>query len=67
MLRDIESGFIGLKALAEYLAISLRGVHRMVAAGQIPTVKIGRRRVVSRDAIKDWLASRTERQIENGA
>lgn len=53
---DYEAGFIGLKALADHLQISIRTIHRIVASGELVSIKVGRRRLVSREAVKDWLA-----------
>ena len=62
-MHEYEAGFVGLKALADHLAISIRSIHRLVASGALPSVKIGRRRVVSRDAIKDWLSDNEAQQV----
>lgn len=59
-MHDYEAGLIGVRALAAHLAISVRGVHRLIASGALPSLKIGRRRVVSRDALHDWLAKQQD-------
>jgi excisionase family DNA binding protein len=66
-MHDYEAGLIGIKALAAHLAISIRGVHRLIASGELPSLKLGRRRVVSRDAVNEWLSDRAQHQIGNGA
>lgn len=56
MHTDYESGFIGLKSLADHLQISIRTIHRIVASGELASIKVGRRRLVSRSAVSEWLA-----------
>lgn len=42
---------------AEVLGISYRTVRRYAAVGVLPTVRIGRRVLVSRKALEEWLVS----------
>lgn len=49
---------MGMRDLAVYLGISPRSVARLVAAGTIPTIRIGGRRLASREAIRTWQAER---------
>ena len=43
---------------AEALALSARTVNRMLARHELPSIKIGRRRLIRRDALRTWLDSR---------
>jgi excisionase family DNA binding protein len=49
---------LGLNSAAEKLAVSRRTVVRAIEAGQLPSVKIGRRRLVRREALLTWLANK---------
>jgi excisionase family DNA binding protein len=64
MSSDIENGLVGIKFLVGYLALSLRTVHRLIASGALPSIKIGNRRLVRRSALEAWLSGRVE-QNEN--
>jgi excisionase family DNA binding protein len=55
MQNDYSSGLIGIEALATRLSISLRSVHRILAQGDLPSYRIGRRRLVSHEALNIWL------------
>lgn len=58
---ETEDGFISLTALAEYLAISIRTVHRIIAGGHLHSLKIGHRRLVRRSAVAIWLADHEQK------
>jgi len=58
MLADIEGSLIGLKHLADKLAVSRRTVHRIIERGELPTLKIGRRRLVRLAELRRWLDGR---------
>ena len=49
---------LGLNSAAEKLAVSRRTVVRAIEADDLPSVKIGRRRLVRREALLAWLASK---------
>lgn len=51
-----EDHLISLKDTAAILSVSLRTVMRLVADGSLPSVLIGRRRLVRREALRAWLA-----------
>ena len=55
-MTDLESGFIGIGALAEKLAMSKRTIWRIVGRGDLPVTKIGRRTLISIAEVKRWLA-----------
>ena len=58
MQADIEGSLIGLKHLADKLAVSRRTVHRIIERGELPTLKIGRRRLVRLAELRRWLDGR---------
>ena len=58
MAIDAEETLLGLDAAAEKLAVSRRTVVRAIEAGQLPSIKIGRRRLIRREALLTWLASK---------
>ena len=50
---------LSLIEAAGYLRISLRTLHHLLAAGDAPpVVRIGRRRLIRRAAIEQWLTDR---------
>ena len=50
---------LNLNEAAGYLRVSLRTLHHLLAAGDAPpVVRIGRRRLIRRAAIEQWLADR---------
>jgi excisionase family DNA binding protein len=51
-----------LKDVADTLSISLRTVMRLVADGELPSVLIGRRRLIRRETLRAWLAGRELKQ-----
>ena len=42
---------------AEFLRLNVKTVHAAIAAGTFPGRKVGRRTVILRDALLDWLKS----------
>jgi excisionase family DNA binding protein len=61
----MEPGALDKKAAAQYLGVGLRTVERLIAQGQIPIVKVGRRRVVIRkEALDEFLQARDHRRGE---
>jgi excisionase family DNA binding protein len=55
---DIESALIGISHLAERLGLSRRTIHRILARGELPSLQIGRRRLVRLSDVRHWLAGR---------
>jgi excisionase family DNA binding protein len=53
---DIESALIGISHLAERLGLSRRTIHRILARGELPSLQIGRRRLVRLSDVHHWLA-----------
>ena len=58
MQTELESALIGITQLAERLALSRRTLDRIVARGDLPTLKIGRRRLIRLSAVRHWLAGK---------
>lgn len=54
----MELHAVSIQAVAEQLAISTRTVARLIANGDLPSVKIGRRRLIRVEALRAWLAGR---------
>jgi excisionase family DNA binding protein len=42
---------------ADYLHISISALGNLLAAGQVPSIKIGRRRVFLRSSLDAWMAA----------
>jgi excisionase family DNA binding protein len=53
---DIGSALIGISHLAERLELSRRTIHRILARGELPSLQIGRRRLVRLSDVRHWLA-----------
>jgi excisionase family DNA binding protein len=53
-----EPLFVSLQEAADMLCLSKRTLHRLVAEGGIPSVKVGRRRLFSRRKLMEWAESR---------
>lgn len=58
MTSDLQEKLIGLKSAADNLGISRRTLDRIIAAGELPSLKIGRRRLVRQEALLTWLSSK---------
>lgn len=56
MQSEIESALIGIGQLAQRLSLSRRTIHRIIASGELPTLKVGRRRLVRLSDLRHWLA-----------
>ena len=49
---------LSLRAAAQALSVSPRTIYRLIAEQGLPTVRLGRRHVVRRDALRAWLIAR---------
>lgn len=58
MQYEIESGLIGIRELANRLAISARSVWRIIERGELSVTRIGRRTLVGKAEVSKWLAGR---------
>lgn len=57
-----DDRLVSLKEVADTLCVSLRTVMRLVAEGELPSVLIGRRRLIRRETLRAWLAGRELKQ-----
>ena len=57
MQSDIESALIGISHLAERLGLIRRTIHRILARSELPSLQIGRRRLVRLSELRHWLAA----------
>lgn len=56
-----ESGLLTVDEVATYLRISRAKAYQLVAAGDLPSVRMGRSVRVRRDKLADWLDERSAR------
>jgi excisionase family DNA binding protein len=56
-----NDNLLGLDAAAEKAAVSRRTILRAVAAGELPSLKIGSRRLIRQEAFSTWLSSKETR------
>ena len=56
MQSDIEAALIGINHLAKTLGLSRRTIHRILAKGELPSLQIGRRRLIRLSDVRHWLA-----------
>jgi excisionase family DNA binding protein len=56
MKSDIEGALIGISHLAERLGLSRRTIHRILSKGELPSLQIGRRRLIRLSDVGAWLS-----------
>ena len=49
--------FLTTEEVLEYLQVNLRTVYRLIKAGKIPAVRVGRQWRIRKTDIEDWLAT----------
>ena len=59
----IEEGFLTTEEVLEYLQVNLRTVYRLIKAGKIPAVRVGRQWRFRKRDIDAWLESQRPRSI----
>jgi excisionase family DNA binding protein len=62
-----EEGFLTTEEVLEYLQVNLRTVYRLIKAGKIPAVRVGRQWRFRKRDIDAWLESQRPRQARPGA
>lgn len=55
-MQELQS--VDIRYVAERLAVSARTIHRLIASGELPSFKIGRRRLIRHEALKAWIQGR---------
>ncbi len=60
MQSDLGSALIGISHLAERLGLSRRTIHRILAQGKLPSLQIGRRRLIRLSDVRHWLSAHEE-------
>jgi excisionase family DNA binding protein len=58
----MDQATLSKKAAATYLGISLRGLDRLIAQGEIPIIQVGRRILIRRSALNEFLDARERRR-----
>jgi excisionase family DNA binding protein len=61
-----EEGFLTTEEVLEYLQVNLRTVYRLIKAGKIPAVRVGRQWRFRKRDIDTWLESQRPRQTRGG-
>jgi excisionase family DNA binding protein len=62
-----EEGFLTTEEVLEYLQVNLRTVYRLIKAGKIPAVRVGRQWRFRKRDIDAWLESQRPRQARGTA
>jgi excisionase family DNA binding protein len=62
-----EEGFLTTEEVLEYLQVNLRTVYRLIKAGKIPAVRVGRQWRFRKRDIDAWLESQRPRQGRSAA
>jgi excisionase family DNA binding protein len=62
-----EEGFLTTEEVLEYLQVNLRTVYRLIKAGKIPAVRVGRQWRFRKRDIDAWLESQRPRQGRGGS
>jgi excisionase family DNA binding protein len=60
-----DEGFLTTEEVLEYLQVNLRTVYRLIKAGKIPAVRVGRQWRFRKRDIDGWLESQRPRQARN--
>jgi excisionase family DNA binding protein len=62
-----DEGFLTTEEVLEYLQVNLRTVYRLIKAGKIPAVRVGRQWRFRKHDIDTWLESQRSRQAPGAA
>jgi excisionase family DNA binding protein len=61
----MEEGFLTTEEVLEYLQVNLRTVYRLIKAGKIPAVRVGRQWRFRKRDIDAWLESQRPRNVRS--
>ena len=59
----IDEAFLTTEEVLEYLQVNLRTVYRLIKAGKIPAVRVGRQWRFRKSDIDAWLESQRTRSV----
>ena len=60
----IDETFLTTEEVLEYLQVNLRTVYRLIKAGKIPAVRVGRQWRFREEEIRRWLDMAQERLLD---
>jgi excisionase family DNA binding protein len=63
----MDEGFLTTEEVLEYLQVNLRTVYRLIKAGKIPAVRVGRQWRFRKRDIDAWLETQRTRQVSRPA
>jgi len=63
MVDGRDEGFLTTEEVLDYLQVNLRTVYRLIKAGKIPAVRVGRQWRFRKHDIDSWLESQRSRQV----
>jgi len=63
MVDGRDEGFLTTEEVLDYLQVNLRTVYRLIKAGKIPAVRVGRQWRFRKHDIDAWLESQRSRQV----
>lgn len=63
MSRDSERPFLTVRDVAELLERSEPRIYQMIAAGEIPATRLGRRILIPRAAMDTWLEEKAREAL----
>ena len=66
MVTGGDEGFLTTEEVLEYLQVNLRTVYRLIKAGKIPAVRVGRQWRFRKRDIDGWLENQRTRQVRTG-
>ena len=55
-MADIEA--FSIRDVADRLNVSTRHIQRLIARGELPSLRVGRRRLIRRESLRTWLTGR---------
>lgn len=58
--KKMEKLVLNVQEVAEALGISRSYAYQLIRSGTIPAIQLGRKRVVSRDKLNEWINEKTE-------
>ena len=67
MVDGRDEGFLTTEEVLDYLQVNLRTVYRLIKAGKIPAVRVGRQWRFRKHDIDAWLESQRSRQVPRAA